>query len=228
MKVFALLTLSVLALSACSTEPRRPDYECPLDDVAAAKCASMDQAYNASKQMSREDQSRVQSVFDRRVQKPATVEKPVFQGQSSNYPEPGQNGMPVFEQPTVARVWVAPYVDADGNLRSGEYTYFSTPGKWNYGDLKKPGEASGIIQPGKPSNLGFSATAVKPQAPATTASPGTPMTPTKPNDTGTTGQTSSTTPAGIDKSLGALSGAQSAGPADPATAITQPYQRLPK
>jgi hypothetical protein len=64
--------------------------------------------------------------------------------------------MPVFKQPEVHRVWVAPYVDSDGNLRTGEYTYFSTPGKWNYGTTKRPGEGSAIFGPAKPNaNLGF-------------------------------------------------------------------------
>jgi conjugal transfer pilus assembly protein TraV len=63
--------------------------------------------------------------------------------------------MPVFQQPKVVRVWIAPFVDANGNLHSGEYQYFSTPGHWNYGSLKAPGQASGMFQPSMPGDYGF-------------------------------------------------------------------------
>src|SRR5690606_17618151 len=81
--------------------------------------------------------------------------QPYFGSHSSHYPDAAQQGMPVFQQPKVMRVWLAPYVDADGNLRSGEYTYFATPGAWNYGSLQTPGQASGVYEPSRPDQLGF-------------------------------------------------------------------------
>lgn len=204
---FSALSLAVF-LSACSSAPRKPDYECPLDDVAAAKCASVQDAYAKSRSMKAvEGTTRVQSVFDPRVQGQASATgaaQPVFAGAPSHYPEPGQSGMPVFQQPQVMRAWVAPYVDADGNLRSGEYTYFSTPGKWNYGDMKKPGAASGIFEPGRADRLGFNpvVSGDKKTAPAKPAEP------------------AAAKPAGSAPAV--VQGA----PADSTTAITQPYQRL--
>jgi conjugal transfer pilus assembly protein TraV len=131
--------------------------------------------------------------------------QPVFRGQVSNYPEAGTNGMPVFQQPQVMRVWVAPYVDANGNLRSGEYTYFSTPGKWNYGDLKKSGSASGIFEPGRADRLGFNPVVASPAA-------GAPARPAEP-----------TRAAG---GPGAVPNIPVGTPTDSTTSITQPYQRL--
>lgn len=210
MKLYVLLPLAAAVLSACSSAPRIPDYACPLDDLAGAKCASVEQAYRASRTLNKEDVTRVQSVFDRRVQQPAADAQPFFQGQTSNYPEPGQNGMPVFQQPKVMRVWVAPYVDADGNLRSGEYTYFNTPGQWNYGDLKKPGAASGVFEPAKPGNLGFTPVVQK-GAGATQAVP--------PKPAETTPQGTTPVPSSAPTSKAQI-------PADPTANITQPYTRL--
>ncbi len=210
MKLYVLLPLTALVLSACSSAPRTPDYACPLDDAAGAKCASVDQAYRASRSLNKEDVTRVQSVFDRRVQQTAPDAQPFFNGQPSNYPEPGQNGMPVFQQPKVMRVWVAPYVDADGNLRSGEYTYFNTPGQWSYGDLKKPGAAAGVFEPAKPGNLGFTPVL---QNKATSATPPKPAEPA--------GASQGTTPV---PSSAPTSKAQL--PNDPTATITQPYTRL--
>lgn len=215
MKSFILLPFVALVLSACSSSPRVPEYECPLDTVAA-KCASVEQAYKASRTMTKDESvNRVQSVFDKRVQASAPEAQPFFQGQPSNMPEPGQNGMPVFQQPKVMRVWVAPYVDADGNLRSGEYTYFSTPGQWNYGDMRKPGSASGIFEPSRPGNLGFTATQKAPE--------GQTRTPPKPAEPAPASNASQgTTPA----PSGAQFNPRQTTAGDAAAAITQPYQRL--
>ena len=59
------------------------------------------------------------TVFDKpaTATAPSTSEKPYVGAQASDYPAAGANGMPVFEQPRVYRPWLAPYVDADGNLR---------------------------------------------------------------------------------------------------------------
>lgn len=207
-----LLALALAGLlSACASSPRTPDYECPLYDVQGAKCASMEDSYKAARNMTRGDHSRVQSVFDRRVQSNAPDAQPMFAGQPSNYPEPGQQGMPVFKQPKVVRAWVAPYVDADGNLRSGEYTYFATPGQWNYGTLNKPGAAAGAFEPSKPSNYGFnpvqSGSAVK-TAPAAGNGDARPSAPP-------------------EAQAAAKNAQQSQSQAAPqADSITQPYQRL--
>lgn len=212
MKSLVLAALLAGVLSACASTPRGSTYDCPLDTAEGAKCASMEDAYRASKTMVKGGNSRVQSVFDRRVQaSPSETDATPVVGQLSNYGEPGQVGMPVFKQPKVMRAWVAPYVDADGNLRSGEYTYFSTPGQWNYGTLNKAGDASGMFQPSKTGNLGYNASIqVKPdnRAPASAARPAAP-------------------PEAQAAAQSAQSSQQPARPqSDSSGTITQPYQRI--
>lgn len=192
-----LISLGVLAaLSGCASFSS-PPYDCELSDAPGAKCASMEQAYAAVKRA--DPAVRSQSVFDAKAAR-AETDRPFFQGREAEMPQVGQQGMPVFSQPKVHRVWVAPYVDADGNLRTGEYTYFNTTGKWNYGTTRAAGGASGIFGPAKPDNLGFTPVAADKKG-AVPAQP----TPAKP----------------------AAPGNSTAQPAKPVDAnITQPYQKL--
>lgn len=215
-----ILTAAALAsmglLTACSSMGH-VDYECALTEVQAAKCASMEDAYKLSSKV-KSDGSHKQSVFEGQptpgkggtAVRAETDNKPFFRGESSHYPDAAQQGAPVFKQPKVMRVWVAPYVDADGNLRSGEYTYFATPGSWNYGSLNKPGAASGIFEPTKPGQLGFN---------PTSAATGQKVSPTLPAAAGAPARPPET---------GAKSDVKQAAPAAPASqsGITQPYQRL--
>lgn len=193
-----LLTL----LTACSSMGHI-DYDCKLHDVQAAKCASVEDAYKASRKGKVGDRQSVFESADAGRAPGATGgsvdNRPFFQGERSGYPDAAQQGMPVFKQPKVMRVWHAPYVDADGSLRSGEYSYFATPGAWNYGSLKQAGAAanSGMFEPTKPDALGFNPqTAKKPAS-------GGPGKPPEPKASASGAQTSS-------------------------SGITQPYQRLSK
>lgn len=193
-------------LAGCASTFQTPPHECPLE-ANRARCASMEQAYEAA--IKAPSKSKAQSVFE---QAPGTAAAPKVSAPvvgTSHYPTPDQNGMPVFEQPKVMRVWIAPYVDADGNLRSGEYVYFSTPGKWNYGGMRKPGPASGIFEPSRPDALGFKANEITSQ----TARPAAPPTRSSNTAPSTPGQQNSA-PASVAPAN------------DPAAAITQPYQRL--
>lgn len=160
-----LISLAILlALTGCGSMSA-PGYECALEDSPQGKCASMADAYAATKRA--DPKAKSVSVFDAKARTDVREEnKPFFLGRESEMPEPGQQGMPVFNQPKVHRVWVAPYVDADGNLRTGEYTYFNTPGKWNYGTTRTPGAAAGVFGPAKPNqNLGFTPNDKKPVTP---------------------------------------------------------------
>ncbi|MDO8416291.1 MAG: type IV conjugative transfer system lipoprotein TraV [Agitococcus sp.] len=202
MKSIILVITTSLALSACALIPSAPEYECKLTEVQGAKCASMDDSYRAARSMSKGDNLKVQSVFDSRVQSKSNVSNTPVVGQASNFPEPGQTGMPVFQQPRVMRAWVAPYVDAEGNLRTGEYVYFATPGQWNYGSTTRAGTASGIFEPGKPGKAITPSIGEGPRVAATTANA-----PPRPAETM---QDNKSTPVNTaDK-----------------TSITQPYQRL--
>lgn len=197
-----LLALTVLtALTGCAGFGA-PVYECGLDETPGAKCASMEQAYARVKRVDPKVKST--SIFEDKTSKETHEDaKPFFQGKESEFPEPGQQGMPVFTQPKVHRVWVAPYVDGDGNLRTGEYTYFSTAGSWGYGTTRKSGAAAGIFGPAKPGNLGFNPVDIK-KAPAAA--------PAKPPST-----TSSVPP---------MLNSQAKVPTKSAADITAPYQTL--
>ncbi|KWT98323.1 MULTISPECIES: type IV conjugative transfer system lipoprotein TraV [unclassified Variovorax] len=207
-----LIAASVTALLSACAGLGHVEYECALADVPAAKCASMEDAYKLSTK-GKGAGNHKQSVFESQPRTAKTGEQspeaaqPFFRGEASNMPDAAQQGLPVFKQPKVMRVWVAPYVDADGNLRSGEYTYFATPGAWNYGSLTKPGAAAagGMFEPTKPNQLGFTPKEVNSTNRATT-----PSGPSKPPESkAATGTTTSSAPA-------------------PSTSngITQPYQRL--
>lgn len=150
----ALMTLLTTGCSVMSS----PGYECELKPNSTGKCASVQDAYKSANRV-QGNSSKRESVFDNPQEADraarAAANEPYFRGQDSGFPDQGENGTPVFKQPQVHRVWVAPYVDADGNLRTGEYTYFATPGQWNYGTTTKAGQASGMFGPAHPANYGF-------------------------------------------------------------------------
>lgn len=152
-KSLTLSALGVVLLGAGCTSA--PVHRCPLSDKNAGTCSSMQDSYKAAMAKGNTTAGK-ESVFSGSAAAPAAtqVAQPFFTGQATNYPEPGQQGTPVFQQPRVHRVWVAPYVDANGNLRSGEYAYFNTPGQWNYGTMKKPGAGSAVFGPARSDNLG--------------------------------------------------------------------------
>ena len=73
---------------------------------------------------------------------------------------------PVYQPPRPWRVWLGPWVDANGDLRSGQYVWFVTPGHWYYagkiwplGRLgKRIGDTfvkDGVLAPVPPTRLGF-------------------------------------------------------------------------
>lgn len=71
----------------------------------------------------------------------------------------GQNmlGMPIRTQPTQMRVWVAPWIDADGDLHDAEFIYVEIDkGKWEIGSIQGEGDNADnngtIINPKPPKN----------------------------------------------------------------------------
>ncbi|MNR71648.1 Type IV conjugative transfer system lipoprotein (TraV) [compost metagenome] len=203
-----LIVASLSTVLAGCAGMGRVDYDCELAEVQAAKCASMEDAYKMSRKH-RNGAGNNQSVFQQpgaaaKGGEAAQGQQPYFNGAPSNYPNATEQGMPVFRQPKVMRVWLAPYVDANGNLRSGEYTYFATPGAWNYGSMKSPGDAAGIFEPSKPGQLGFNPNET------TNAKRGQPMAaPARPPETVNKPAIPASTGAAPDQG-----------------GITQPYQRL--
>lgn len=191
MKHVATAVLLASALTGCAISA---PHECPLDDTGTGSCASMQTAYSAAQAPVRSGST---SLFEGKAVQAAAPGDPVKPaiGALSNYPVPDQ-AMPVFQQPKVFRPWLAPYVDADGVLHAGEYAYFSTPGQWNYGELRKPGAGGAVMGPAKPWDTGF-----VPREAGKTSATNTPPAPPAPTSPG------AQTPAAPDS-------------------ITQPYQRL--
>lgn len=220
---YRLISLSAAVLSSvlggCAISPA---YRCPIDGSKpddGARCSSVSQAYKAGVR----NPGAEYSVFDERSPG-ATAPVPGAAGFALGRANPlatAEQGAPVFQQPRVLRPYLAPYVDAQGNLRSGEYGYFSTPGSWNYGTSRKAGQASDLFAPARPDNLGFTPSAApaaaRPAAPPVTGAPAT---------SGATGASSAQSPAGASSAGGGAPGAVA--PAAPARVdgITQPYQRL--
>lgn len=154
MRKYTLLILIGSAfLAGCASEP--VDH-CKLNQHTKG-CYSMEQVYHAAAQ-SPSNTSAIQQIMRKHHEAPTPPPRlPNPVGYNTGYADPGTVGEPVFKQPKVYRVWIAPYVDADGNLRSGEYTYFSTPGQWAYGSLRTPGSASAgtLFAPSRATALGF-------------------------------------------------------------------------
>lgn len=166
-----LSMLATVALTGCASISENTSTSgCQLQDFSG--CSSMQDIYAATQKADAKKLTKVQNVFDIRAynldalnESAAGVkgrgDQPVV-GTLSNYPaSDGTGGAPVFKQPKVMRVFTKPYVDADGNLRSGEQVYFSTPGEWSYGTLNKSGSAaagmaaSGMFEPANDRNIGF-------------------------------------------------------------------------
>lgn len=219
---YRLISLSAAVLSSvlggCAISPA---YRCPIDGSKpedGARCSSVSQAYKAGVRNPGADYS----VFDERG---ASVQAPAPAGFALGRANPlatAEQGAPVFQQPRVLRPYLAPYVDAQGNLRSGEYGYFSTPGSWNYGTSRKAGQASDLFAPARPDNLGFTPS----NAPAAAARPSAPPVSGAPVTGGATNAPLTQSPSGAAPAGGGTPAATA--PAAPARVdgITQPYQRL--
>lgn len=168
MKIKTLTALSGLimasALAGCASTP---GHGCPLDHGLG--CHSLTQAYDAAIQPGA---GNIQSVFG----KPKVALQPMGtpdilaepSAPATGYPQGGPGGTPVWTPGHVYRAWTAPWTDAEGYLHSGGYVYFNTPGHWSYGSLTATGPGAGVLQPIKPSQLGFQPTSHKPVAPQQT------------------------------------------------------------
>jgi type IV conjugative transfer system lipoprotein TraV len=143
---------AVLALTGCMSTPK---HECALDETGG-HCASLEQAYQAASGL--DDVSGYQNVFE-------STKKAGRQGTQGfapeGYAQPAERGKPVFVPPKVHRVWTSPWTDSEGQLHGGEYLYFTTPGKWSYGSLRAPGEASGVFKPVLADTYGFTPVVAK-------------------------------------------------------------------
>jgi type IV conjugative transfer system lipoprotein TraV len=149
MKKVILIGAGLLVLAGCTTPPK---HTCELNSKDG-RCASLEQAYQVSSQM--DDVSQFQNVFEAGAKTPRASGSARASFTPEGYAQPRDRGKPVFVPPKVHRVWTAPWTDAEGQLHGGEYVYFTTPGKWSYGSLRAPGEASGVFRPVLEDTYGF-------------------------------------------------------------------------
>ena len=136
------LLVAAASLVGCATTPRCPNG---VNDIY---CSSMKDTYAAA----RAGEGNVDNVLGN------------HQGDASGKDNAGRLDLPsgrhnlagpVYQQAKPFRLWVAPWTDANGLVHSGEYLYFTTPGRWNYGPLDMPGSAAGLLGPAMPDDLGF-------------------------------------------------------------------------
>lgn len=132
------VVLSIIGLAGCADIPHR----CPLKKGPG--CESVTQIYQDAREVN-------PNLGGQWLPKASTATARAAGpdwAAPGGYAEPGAVGEPIFREPRVYRVWLAPFVDANGNMHSGQYVYFSTPGEWLYGGLAQTGEASpGLFTP---------------------------------------------------------------------------------
>jgi hypothetical protein len=190
-----LLGVLALVLGGCSSV----SYRCALGQEGGTECRSMHQSYDAAVRMPELPMAAGTPAYAMEAAAQGGV-----QGQFEGYPQPRQVGMPVYEAAKVHRAWTAPWTDAEGNLRGGEYVYFTTPGKWSYGGLRSPGEASDIFRPKRADDVGMAV--ISPLEAAANAARGAAPAATQPVSTPTATRQVPVAPA--------------------PSGITQPYQKL--
>ena len=113
---------SLLLLAACAT----PGYECRMGHA----CAPVHDTYRDAVR----DQGTWRPVWNVRGASYKSKEKAHRKKEPAKFVMGGpQASAPVYQPPRPWRVWLAPWVDTTGDLHSGEYVWFVTPGKWYYG-----------------------------------------------------------------------------------------------
>lgn len=81
-----------------------------------------------------------------------TANNPIkYQGQAHK----SLDQTPVYTPESVHKLYRGPWRDDLDLLHSGEMLFYKTAGYWNFGTLKTPGSASGLLAPVLPDELGF-------------------------------------------------------------------------
>lgn len=141
---FPLMTAAILAalgLSACTSI----GYRCPLNETENSDnptaCAGMQDAMSGARKGTGGKTSVLMDDKGRLVPRELLENKPAKPLTAENAePYRTKSGDPVFHQPKVFQTWTGAFVDAEGNLHDGHTSWFSTPGRWAYGTVDRPGE----------------------------------------------------------------------------------------
>lgn len=149
------LLIGVAGLNACTSI----GYRCPLDASdkpdSPTACAGMSAALAGAK-LGTGGKTSVLVDDKGRIVPPEMLEgrpaKPLM-ANASGAKDPYRNasGTPAFEQPKVFQAWASSFVDANGNLHDGHHSWFTTPGRWAYGNVNQGAAgADNILRPGNP------------------------------------------------------------------------------
>ena len=171
---FLLGLVPALLLTACST----PGYDCKRGEACAPVHSTYQDAVRAQGSWRPEWDVRGKSFTKKKPGFFAGLYHDVFGGNHKR-PKPirvsigagqPQVAAPVYQPPQPWRVWLGPWVGSNGDLHSGEYVWFTTPGHWFYDGKVWPlttgsGEggvhigdryvSDGVLAPVPPTNLGF-------------------------------------------------------------------------
>lgn len=145
MKKIILIAIAATLGAGCAAKPRA----CT-PGVLTQGCTSMAETYQAALGGGGDRGSLFPGAEDLKDGKKGTPASPLNL-QAGRHQLAG----PVFNPPKPFRLGIAPWTDANGILHSGEYIYFTTPGRWSYGPMALPGSASGVLSPIRPDQLGF-------------------------------------------------------------------------
>lgn len=152
------LGIGVLLLVGCANVT----YRCPLDNTEKADsptaCASMQEAAKGARlggggrnsTLMSDDGSLVKLHGAKSGPAAAPGAKSLAQATAAAIPVGGPFASPTinpaYQPPRVFQVWTDAYQDAEGNLHDGRNSYFTTPGRWGYGD----GAAVPVTPSGRP------------------------------------------------------------------------------
>lgn len=151
----SMKTLLVLAGAATLAGCSSIGYRCPLDATEKPEyptaCSSMQEAMSGAKRGTGGKTSVLMDDKGRLIPPEllkAQGKAPVFAG---NEPYRQKSGDPVFIQPKKFQAWTRATVDANGNLHDGHHAWFTTPGRWAYGTVDKPGVVgANTLSPSRP------------------------------------------------------------------------------
>lgn len=152
-----VLILAGLIGAAGLTGCMHTEYRCPLDPgkspESATACAGMHDAITAARKSEGGKTSVLLDEKGRRVPTGLVEGKPAVPVAAGS-PEPYRDadGNPIYEQAKVFRTWTRSFVDAEGNLHEGHHAWFTTPGRWAFGELNAKGEVGDdlMMRPARP------------------------------------------------------------------------------
>lgn len=174
MKLALPLIFSVAVLSGCASNPHscempeacspvRSNYEAAIADPSPDGWLAGDKQSSASQPSKADDDSSgsgwgFSKWFSSDEDEPSRALK--------SAQEEDAVAAPVYIPAKPHRVWLAPWLDQQGQLRSGSYLYFTTPARWRYLGQEYPADSGSSTLAGQSSKFGMPpARIIEPVAP---------------------------------------------------------------